>query len=113
MSEIILDIGSKFIDEGDTLEEKHNRLNAVCSAWNMACAKPELREQQLEQYLTGFREHNPHHSEEELGDVRSDMEALIQRKLKMFPHDRRQIVDTRIVPFGEDYRIEIASATVH
>ena len=113
MSEMISDIGWKFIDFGDTLEEKHNRLNAVCSAWNMACAEPELRERQLDQYLEGFRQYNPHHSEEEMSDIRKDMENLIQRKLKMFPHDQRQIVDARIMPFGEEFRIEIASATVH
>ena len=67
----------------------------------MACAAPELRERQLEQYLKGFRQYNPNHSEEELTDIRSDMENLIQRKLKMFPDDQRQIVDARIVPFGD------------
>ena len=113
LSEIISEVGWKFIDFGDTLEEKHNRLNAVCSAWNMACSEPELREQQLEQYMEGFRQHNLHHSEEELSAARRDMETLIQRKLKMFPNDQRVIIDTRIVPFGESYRIEIASATVH
>ena len=113
LSEIISEVGWRFIDFGDTLEEKHNRLNAVCSAWNMACAEPELRKQQLDQYMEAFRQHNSHHSEEELSAARSDMEALIERKLKMFPHDQRQIVDAMIVPFGDDFRIEIASVTVH
>jgi len=113
MSDMISDIGWSFIDFGDTLEEKHNRLNAVCSAWNMACATPEHRERQLDQYMEGFRQFNPDSSEEELNQVRNDMQTLIQRKLKMFPADQRQIVDTRILPLGEDFRIEIASATVH
>ena len=38
------------------------------------------------------------------------MESLIERKLKMFPDDMRQIVSSRVVKVGNDYRIEVASA---
>lgn len=112
MSDMISEVGGEFIGSGDTVEEKLNRLNAVCSAWNMACAAPELRQRQLAQYLEGFRQFNPDHSDEELREVRSTMEAFIQRKLQTFPSDQRQIVDAKIVPMGTKFRIEIASATL-
>ena len=41
------------------------------------------------------------------------METLIERKLKLFPNDRRQIVDARVVMVGTGFRIEVASATLH
>jgi hypothetical protein len=40
------------------------------------------------------------------------METLIERKLKMFPDDKRQIVSARVVMVGNAYRIEVASATL-
>jgi hypothetical protein len=40
------------------------------------------------------------------------MELLIERKLKMFPDDHRQIVSARVVMVGNDYRIEVVSATL-
>lgn len=113
MSEMISEIGGEFIGLGDTVEDRHNRLNSVCTAWNMACAAPELRERQLEQYLKGFRQFNSDHTEEQLSEVRRTMEAFIEEKLQKFPTDHRQIVDARIVPVGTKFRIETVSATVH
>jgi len=42
--------GGTFISEGKTPEEKHHRLTAACSAWNMACGSPDVRRQQLEMF---------------------------------------------------------------
>ena len=33
-------------------------------------------------------------------------------KLEMFPLDQRQIVSAKVVMVGDDYRIEVASATL-
>lgn len=35
----------------------------------------------------------------------------MERKLEMFPDDKRQIVSATVVMVGNDYRIEVASAT--
>ena len=37
MSEMILEMAAGFLDVGDTIGERQNRLNAACNAWNMAC----------------------------------------------------------------------------
>jgi len=110
MSEMISEIGAGFISVGKTLTERQNRLTAVCSAWNMACASPENREQQLQQYAESYRRFNPTISPDDLAKIVKDMETLIERKLKMFPDDHRQIVDASVVPVGVDFRIEVASA---
>ena len=44
MSEMISEIGAGFISVGKSLAERQNRLTAVCSAWNMACASLEVRQ---------------------------------------------------------------------
>ncbi len=112
MSEMISEMARGFIGVGDTIAERQNRLNAACSAWNMACSSLEVRQQQLEQYREGYLRFNPATSSSDLAKILKDMEMLIERKLKMFPHDNRQIVSAKVVMVGTDYRIEIASATL-
>jgi hypothetical protein len=51
MSEIISEMAGGFIGVGKTPEEKQSRLTAACSAWNMACGSPDVRQQQLEKWL--------------------------------------------------------------
>src|SRR5271165_7567012 len=110
MSEMISEMAGKFIGLGKTAEEKQSRLTAACSAWNMACGSPEVRQKQLEQYVEGYRRFNPATSPRDLANILKDMESLIERKLQMFPDDNRQIVSAKIVMVGKDYRIEVASA---
>src|SRR5271157_3692940 len=109
MSEMISEMAAPFISEGKTPEEKHHRLTAACSAWNMACGSPEVRRQQLEQYVEGYQRFNPATSPDDLAKIRKDMETLIGWKVQMFPDDRRQIVSAKVVLVGTNYRIEVAS----
>lgn len=112
MSEMISDMAAHFISVGKTPEERQSRLTAACSAWNMACGSPEVRRQQLEQYIEGYRRFNPATRPSDLAKIRLDMESLIERKLRLFPDDERQIVSARVVMVGSDFRIEVASATL-
>ncbi len=112
MSEMISEMAANFISFGKTPEEKHNRLTAACSAWNMACGSPEMRRKQLEQYVAGYQRFNPATSPDDLADIRKDMESLMERKLQLFPDDKRQIVSAQIVMVGAGYRIEVASANL-
>jgi hypothetical protein len=112
MSEMISEMAAYFINQGKTLEEKHNRLSAVCSAWNMSCGSPDIRRQQLDQYVEGYHGNNPATTPSELANIRKVMESLMKRKLELFPEDKRQIVSARVVMDGKDCRIEVASATL-
>ena len=112
MSEMISEMAAGFLGVGDTIGERQNRLNAACSAWNMACGSPEVRQRQLEQYKEGYLRFNPATSPGALANILKDMETLIERKLRMFPDDRRQIVGATVVKVRTKFRIEIASATV-
>jgi len=115
MSEMISKMAVGFLSVGDTIGERQNRLNAACTAWNMACGSPEVRQRQLGQYRQGYLQHNPGTSPGDLANIVKDMELLIERKLELFPDDRRQVVDARVVKVGKvgkEYRIEVASATL-
>ena len=110
ISQSIWEFAGDFIRMGDTLEKRHSLLNAACSAWNIACNSPETRKLHLDHYLREYRRFNLGADEEELADVRSYTEKLIERKLAMFPTDLRQIVGARIFTSGDKDRIEIISA---
>ena len=112
ISEMISEMAADFIGLGNTAEEKQNRLNAACSAWNMACCSPEMRRKQLEQYIEAIRRFNPAHTSGNLANIGREMESLMERKLEMFPEDQRQIVSAKVVMVGKDYRIEVESATL-
>ena len=68
----------------------------------MACGSPEVRQRQLEQYREGYLRFNPATSPSDLANILKDMELLIERKLKMFPDDNRQIVSARVVKVGNE-----------
>ncbi len=112
ISEMISEMAVGFLGVGDTIGERENRLNAACSAWNIACASPEVRAPQLAQYADNYLQYNSGTSPSNLADIIKDMELLIERKLELFPDDHRQIVNARILKVGSEYRIEIASATL-
>jgi hypothetical protein len=112
MSEMISEMGAGFVGVGNTIGERQNRLNAACTAWNMACVSPEVRQRQLDQYRESYLRSNPATSAADLSNILKDMELLIERKLKMFPDDHRQIVNARVIRVGKVYRIEIASASL-
>src|SRR5579871_3490083 len=59
MSEMISEMAAGFLGVGNTIGERQNRLNAACTAWNMACVSPEVRQRQLEQYTEGYLRFNP------------------------------------------------------
>jgi hypothetical protein len=112
ISEMISEMAAGFLGVGDTIGERQNRLNAACTAWNMACGSPEVRQRQLEQYRAEYLRFNPATSPSDLANILKDMESLIERKLKMFPNDQRQIVSARVLKTENAYRIEVASATL-
>ena len=111
MSEMILEMGAGLVDVGETVDDSQNRLNATCTAWNIACASSVVRQKQLEQYREGYLRHNPATSPTDLANIIKDMELLIERKRKMFPNDKRLIVSARAIKAGTSFRIEIACAT--
>ena len=91
MSEMILEIASGFIHGASSPQEKQNRLEAACGAWNIACSPPEAREEMLDQYVVGYASYNPSADAKGLAEVRALMEKLIERKLSLFPAVKKQI----------------------
>ena len=58
ISEVVWEFAGDFIRMGDTLDERQSLLNAACSAWNIACNPPEVRQRNLDKYMEEYRRHN-------------------------------------------------------
>lgn len=112
MSEMLSEMAAGFLGVGNSIGERQNRLNVACTAWNMACGSPELRQSQLAQYRKSYLGHNPATSASDLDNIIKDLETLMERKLNMFPEDLRQIVSAKVVTVGNNFRIEVASVTI-
>lgn len=110
MSAKVLRISDGFIEAGDTVQERQNRLMAVCTAWNLACGNPENLQQQLASWASTYAHFNPDSVAEDVAAKAKFIANLIERKRNMYPHENRQILDARIVPIGDSFRVEVACA---
>lgn len=109
---MVWEFAGEYIRLGNTLEEKQNYLNSACSAWNIACNPPEVRNKSLDQYFESFRLYNKGASDEDVSDIRSNMEKLVENKLLLFPTINKKIVDARITHEAGKDNIVVISARV-
>ena len=108
MSELISEYASDYINMGEDTEERQNYLNGACTAWNIANLSETRREGALRQVIESYRRTNPEISDVE--DFEHDLCILIQKKLEMFPDNKKIIIDAMIEPISETkYRINVAS----
>ena len=112
MSEMVWEFAGEFIRSGGTLEEKQNRINPACSAWNMACSPPEVRSISLDQYIESYRSYNPEADDDDVSNIRVGMEELMRNKLSLFPAVNNQIVGGAITRREGKDHIEISSARI-
>ena len=108
MSELISQYASDYINMGDNTEERQSLLNGACSAWNIAVLPEHLREYALRHNVEEYKRLNP--AIDDSDNLIHDMQALITRKLEMFPDVKKVIVDAFIEPINDtQYRINIVS----
>ena len=103
-----------FLGVGNTLKSGQNNYDAKkCMPGFDLLQGREFHRRQLEQYRESYLRLDPATFPSDLANTSRILEFLIERKLKMFPDDTRQIVSARAVIVGTKYRIEVASATLH
>ena len=104
-SEIIFEFARDFVAVGESMEEKQSRLNAACTAWNIANLPKFERRKALERYLQGYRVENPGVQGSHF--LRKDLvlEHLIKQKNRLFPQVKKPIVDAEIREDGDRYSI--------
>ena len=104
---MIIEFAGDFIHTGESVEQKQVRLNAACTAWNIANLPKYQRRKALERYIRAYRIENP--GVRDSSFLRRDMERLIREKVNRFPQVRKPIVHAEIPEDGERYRIAAVS----
>jgi len=108
MSEMISEYASDYINMGDDTEERQSLLNGACSAWNIAVLPEDLREGALRHNVDEYKRLNS--GIDDADDLIHDMQALIKRKLQMFPDVKKLIVDAFVESINDtQYRINVVS----
>lgn len=109
---MILEFAGDYLRLGKNQEHRQCLLQAACSAWNLACVPADERQKAIDLYMTEYRRLNPQMDTTDCDDARSDMEHLIQEKLRLFPDDVRQVINARFLRVGDQERLEAAAMRV-
>jgi hypothetical protein len=104
---MIIEFAGDFIATGESMAQRQNLLNVVCTAWNIANLPKYDRRKALERYLQGYRPANP--GVQAACFLRKDMEHLIKQENRLFPQVKRPIVDAQIRDDGARYSISAVS----
>ena len=110
ISEMVLEFASDYIHMGDTVEKRQSYLNSACTAWNIAILDERERPTRLAEYLSLYQRINPNVSG--VGNLKHDMELLIQEKLRLFPHVKKVIMSAKIIEEDGKQSVAIASTTL-
>jgi hypothetical protein len=108
MSECLLELIDPYRSNQDDVsrDELHTLVSAAIVAWNIATQPKEDHEKLLDLLISRYAE-GP-----EGAEVLSLAQRLIQRKLALYPEDRRYPLDFKIVRRDGEYRLEVKSALV-
>lgn len=108
MSELISEYASDYINIGEDTEERQSYLNGACTAWNIANLDENHREEALRRAIESYKRMNP--GIDDVENFEHDLRILIQKKLEMFPDNKKVIIDAMIQPISETkYQLNIAS----
>lgn len=108
MSEFIAEYASDYINMGSNTEERQSYLNGACTAWNIAVLPEHLRKEALKKNLEDYKRLNPEIDDSD--DLMHDMKILIQKKIKMFPNEKKVILNAFVEPINDtQYRIRVVS----
>jgi hypothetical protein len=100
---MIIAFAGDFIETGESMEQRQSRLNAACTAWNIANLPKHQRRKALQSYLQSYRAENP--GVQDATFLRNDMEQLIKEKTRRFGQVKKPIVHAEIREDGERYSI--------
>jgi hypothetical protein len=94
-SEMLLAIGEELIGLGRDTAEKENYLRSVNTAWNIASLDPSHHEKCIFDSVMKFKSINKS-SDEDVRIYEENLRKLIERKNKLFPKIKIQILNSEL-----------------
>jgi hypothetical protein len=112
LSAMVLKVAEGYIDLGETLEERENYLRSACSAWNIACLPPLMREPAIKQYIEQYQKINKADGAD-CTALEEDLRVLVKQKDKLYPNVNVQIVDSKIENINGRNLVIVVSAKIN
>jgi len=107
LSEMIINVAGDFINLGQTIEEKQSNLNMACIAWNVSTISKQKQEKAIKLFLEDYKKFNP--GIDYIDEVEKDFRILIDKKIRIYPNEKRIIVSAEYLDNNGDEKIRIGS----
>ena len=106
LSDMIINFAGDFIGLARTLQEKQAYLNIACSAWNISILPKQEQEKAIEDFGMELQKMNP---KGDIDAVKDEFMLLIEKKLRIYPNEKRIIATAEFVDNNGDEKIRIGS----
>ena len=107
VSEMLLDISSMYIEQGNTIEEMQMFLDIVCKCWNMSLLPDSDKNKHIRELIKIFRKRS--NNTEFLQILKKDIHGLIKAKNDLYPDVLHPIAHAKIEGKArEKYKITAA-----
>jgi len=106
MSEMILALVAPYKSMADTRPAFQNMVSCACLAWNIANLPKHTQQQELNDAVRLM----PSSYDEFYEDAIAIISALMKRKERLFPHDKRLIYDYKITETKDQFHLSVVSA---
>ncbi len=93
---MIIEMGGDYIGSGKTLKDRQNAMSHVAFAWNLALLTKEKREMKFLLIKNLYMNSNTAMTEVDFQHLKTVLEKLVSRKLKLFPDIRRVIFNAEL-----------------
>ncbi|PZV13403.1 MAG: hypothetical protein DCF20_15340 [Pseudanabaena sp.] len=112
MSEVLKDFIRPYADIPQNKKELQHLLETAVTAWDLALMPKEKRESELDQiFASMLKKAKKNIDKEDLATSRALIEDFINRKLKYFADEQRQVIDFQVEYLSRgEYHLSVASA---
>ncbi|MEA5476956.1 hypothetical protein VB774_04920 [Pseudanabaena galeata UHCC 0370] len=112
MSEVLKDFIRPYADIPQNKKELQHLLETAVTAWDLALIPEVERETKLDQiFVSMLKKAKKKIDKEDLATSRALIEDFIDRKLKYFADEQRQVIDFQVEYLGRsEYHLSVASA---
>ncbi len=106
MSEVLEEFVEPYLPEANGLEQQQMVFEMAIIAWNLAILPAHKRQSALEDMFNNLMKDKRAIVKRDLNNL---IDEMVQRKLELFPNNRRYIIDFQLEDAGDQFHLSVAS----